>query len=932
MLNLLSLFRKDKIWDFDGGIHPPEMKTQSNGTPLRQLPLADRYIIPLKQHIGHEGELCVQPGDHLLRGQPLTFGNGRMLPVHAPTSGTVTAIAPHMTAHPSGLTETCVFITPDGDDRWIERETIGDYRQLSREEVVTRIHQAGVAGLGGAGFPTATKLKGGLRGINTLIINAAECEPYITADDRLMQDYAAEVLEGCRILGWVLQAERVLIGIEDNKPQAIAALRQALGKESDLAIRVVPTKYPSGGAKQLTKILTGKEVPHGGRSTDIGVLMQNVGTAWAVKRAIIDGEPITERVVTLTGEAIARPANVWGRLGTPVSHLLREVGFKPGKNQMVIMGGPLMGFTLPALDVPIVKISNCILAPSASEMGEELEEQSCIRCSACADACPANLLPQQLFWYSQGGDHDKARAHHIDDCIECGACAYVCPSNIPLVQYYRQEKAELRAIDLEAQRTAEAKARFEARQTRLEREKLAREARHEQAKRKVSASQQTQIDAARERVYDKNRAADETDALNAAALAEQKARHAQALVEQAEQQMETEPVTRQAVDPRKAAVEAAIARAKAKQASAAVASESANNHASPAARAARVDKVGVDPRKAAVEAAIARAKAKKAAQDGDAVPDAASADAEQSTDPRKAAVEAAIARAKAKKAAQAAASDAEPQQATDVAENPQADAPAVDPRKAAVEAAIARAKAKKAAQAAASEAAPQQATDVAENPQADVPAVDPRKAAVEAAIARAKAKKAAQAAASDAEPQQAADVVNEAQANAPEAAPAADPRRAAIDAAIARAKAKKAAQAAASDAEPQQAADVVNEAQADAPEAAPAADPRRAAIDAAIARAKAKKAAQAAASDAEPQQAADVVNEAQADAPETAPAADPRKAAVEAAIAHAKAKKAAQAAADNNEEETLDPRKAAIAAAIARAKAKKAQQHNRSED
>ena len=932
MLNLLSLFRKDKIWDFDGGIHPPEMKTQSNGTPLRQLPLADRYIIPLKQHIGHEGELCVQPGDYLLRGQPLTFGNGRMLPVHAPTSGTVTAIAPHMTAHPSGLTETCVFITPDGDDRWIERETIGDYRQLSREEVVTRIHQAGVAGLGGAGFPTATKLKGGLRGINTLIINAAECEPYITADDRLMQDYAAEVLEGCRILGWVLQAERVLIGIEDNKPQAIAALRQALGKESDLAIRVVPTKYPSGGAKQLTKILTGKEVPHGGRSTDIGVLMQNVGTAWAVKRAIIDGEPITERVVTLTGEAIARPANVWGRLGTPVSHLLREVGFKPGKNQMVIMGGPLMGFTLPALDVPIVKISNCILAPSASEMGEELEEQSCIRCSACADACPANLLPQQLFWYSQGGDHDKARAHHIDDCIECGACAYVCPSNIPLVQYYRQEKAELRAIDLEAQRTAEAKARFEARQTRLEREKLAREARHEQAKRKVSASQQTQIDAARERVYDKNRAADETDALNAAALAEQKARHAQALVEQAEQQMETEPVTRQAVDPRKAAVEAAIARAKAKQASAAVASESANNHASPAARAARVDKVGVDPRKAAVEAAIARAKAKKAAQDGDAVPDAASADAEQSADPRKAAVEAAIARAKAKKAAQAAASDAEPQQATDVAENPQADAPAVDPRKAAVEAAIARAKAKKAAQAAASEAAPQQATDVAENPQADAPAADPRKAAVEAAIARAKAKKAAQAAASDAEPQQAADVVNEAQADAPEAAPAADPRKAAVEAAIARAKAKKAAQAAASDAEPQQAADVVNEAQADAPETAPAVDPRKAAVEAAIARAKAKKAAQAAASDAEPQQAADVVNEAQANAPEAAPAGDPRRAAIDAAIARAKAKKAAQAAADNNEEETLDPRKAAIAAAIARAKAKKAQQHNRSED
>ncbi|WP_244182865.1 electron transport complex subunit RsxC [Pantoea wallisii] len=457
MLNLLNLFRKEKLWDFQGGIHPPEMKTQSSGTPLSQLPLPERFIIPLKQHIGHEGEICVAPGDKVLRGQPLTFGSGRMLPVHAPTSGEIEAIAPHMTAHPSGLSEVCIFLRADGEDRWTQLDPQPDYRSLGRDDVVRRIHAAGIAGLGGAGFPTATKLRGGLRGVKTLIINAAECEPYITADDRLMQDYAAEVLEGSRILAWVLQAERVLIGIEDNKPEAIAALKQALGGDRDVQIRVIPTKYPSGGAKQLTKILTGLEVPHGGRSTDIGVLMQNVGTAWAVKRAIIDGEPITERVVTLTGDAIAQPRNVWGRLGTPVSHLLHQVGFNPGARQMVIMGGPLMGFTLPSLDVPVVKITNCILAPSSQEMGDTQEEQSCIRCSACADACPAKLLPQQLFWYSQGGDHEKARAHHIDDCIECGACAYVCPSNIPLVQYYRQEKAELRAIDLEAKRTAEAK-------------------------------------------------------------------------------------------------------------------------------------------------------------------------------------------------------------------------------------------------------------------------------------------------------------------------------------------------------------------------------------------------------------------------------------------------------------------------------------------
>ncbi|MEB5835548.1 electron transport complex subunit RsxC [Pantoea dispersa] len=757
MLNLLSLLRKEKLWDFEGGIHPPEMKTQSSGTPLSQLPLPEQFIIPLKQHIGHEGEICVAPGDKVLRGQPLTFGSGRMLPVHAPTSGTIEAIAPHMTAHPSGLSELCVFLRADGEDRWMPLDPQPDYRALGRDAVVKRIHEAGIAGLGGAGFPTATKLRGGLRGVNTLIINAAECEPYITADDRLMQDCAAEVLEGCRILAWVLQAERVLIGIEDNKPEAIAALKQALAGDRELQLRVIPTKYPSGGAKQLTKILTGREVPHGGRSTDIGVLMQNVGTAWAVKRAIVDGEPITERVVTLTGEAIARPRNVWGRLGTPVSHLLQQVGFTPGARQMVIMGGPLMGFTLPSLNVPVVKITNCILAPSASEMGQPQEEQSCIRCSACADACPAKLLPQQLYWYSQGGDHDKARAHHIDDCIECGACAYVCPSNIPLVQYYRQEKAELRAIDLEAKRTAEAKARFEARQARLEREKLAREARHEQAKQRVARSDKAELEAATGRVKARQAKTPELEA------AEREARHAQALAQQAEKQAETEPLSRQAIDPRKAAVEAAIARAKAKKV------------AAPAQPAADTTTADSDPRKAAVEAAIARAKAKKAAAQTPADAEPAATAPAVDIDPRKAAVEAAIARAKAKKAAAAQTpADAEP-----AAETPAAE---VDPRKAAVEAAIARAKAKKAAAA----QVPTDAEPAAETPAAEV---DPRKAAVEAAIARAKAKKAAAAA------QQTAD----APAASPEVEAAAspdsaDPRKAAIAAAVARAKARKAQQ------------------------------------------------------------------------------------------------------------------------------------------
>ncbi|MBZ6400097.1 MULTISPECIES: electron transport complex subunit RsxC [Pantoea] len=897
MLNLLNIFRKEKLWDFQGGIHPPEMKTQSNGTPLSQLPLPDRFIIPLKQHIGHEGEICVAPGDRVLRGQPLTFGNGRMLPVHAPTSGTIDAIAQHMTAHPSGLSELCIFMSPDGEDRWTTLEPMADYRQRQRADIVQRIHDAGVAGLGGAGFPTGTKLRGGLRGVKTLIINAAECEPYITADDRLMQDYAAEVLEGSRILAWVLQAERVLIGIEDNKPEAIAALKRALGGERDLHIRVIPTKYPSGGAKQLTKILTGLEVPHGGRSTDIGVLMQNVGTAWAVKRAVINGEPLTERVVTLTGEAIAQPRNVWSRIGTPISHLLHQVGFTPAPRQMVIMGGPLMGFTLPSLDVPVVKITNCILAPSASEMGNNDEEQSCIRCSACADACPAKLLPQQLYWYSQGGDHDKARAHHIDDCIECGACAYVCPSNIPLVQYYRQEKAELRAIDLEAKRTAEAKARFEARQARLEREKLAREAKHEQAKQRVARSDEGELAAARERVMAKRQAAGEVDP--AVEEAQRQARHAQAHLRQAEAQSETQALSRQAEDPRKAAVEAAIARAKAKKTTQPEAAEEAKTEAA-------------DPRKAAVEAAIARAKAKKAAavQTEETPPneDAASAD------PRKAAVEAAIARAKAKKAATAQATADAPTEETPPIE----DASPADPRKAAVEAAIARAKAKKAAAQATADA-PTEETPPVE----DALSVDPRKAAVEAAIARAKAKKAAAAQATADTPTEETQPVED--APSVETASPVDPRKAAVEAAIARAKAKKAAAAqATADAQAEETQPVE-----DAPsvETASPVDPRKAAVEAAIARAKAKKAEAA-------QAAAGTLTEEVLPVEDTPPV-DPRKAAVEAAIARAKAKKAA---AQGSEKDVVnldvensdarpseDARKAAVAAAIARAKARKAQ-------
>lgn len=692
MFNLFAALKKDKLWDFDGGIHPPEMKTQSSRVPLRRLPLAERFIIPLQQHLGPEGELCVKPGDRVTKGQPLTCGRGRTLPVHAPTSGVITAIEPHITAHPSGLKELCVLLAADGEDRWGDRVLINDYRQLSASELNQVIHQAGIAGLGGAGFPTASKIQGSLDTTRTLILNAAECEPYITADDRLMQEHADEILQGTRILCHMLDPQQVLIGIEDNKPEAIAALKTAIANENHpgvtIELRVVPTKYPSGGAKQLTRILTGKEVPKGKHSSAIGVLMQNVGTVYAIKRAVINGEPLIERVVTLTGESMKKPGNVWARLGTPVAELMREGEFAPQDNhKMVIMGGPLMGFTLPSLDVPVVKISNCLLAPSVSEMGQPTAEEACIRCSLCAESCPAGLLPQQLYWFSRGQEHEKARNHHLFDCIECGACAYVCPSNIPLVQYYRQEKAEIRALDLEASRATEAKARFEARQQRLERDKLAREERHKKAEVKLADSPQP-VTKGRFTALTQTAA---TAGKAALAVPGNPAR-----------------LVKVDVDPRQAALAAAIARAKAKKAAAQVEVPVASETISTPTETP----VEGDSRKAAVAAAIARAKARKAGLEAPMVPAQAEPAGENlsADDKRKAAVAAAIARAKAKKQQSAGEQPAvsvsapisvTPSQKTTPDAAPQAVIAPVenDARKAAVAAAIARVKARKTAQA-----------------------------------------------------------------------------------------------------------------------------------------------------------------------------------------------------------------------------------------
>ncbi|WP_339487567.1 electron transport complex subunit RsxC [Pseudomonas sp. EL_65y_Pfl2_R95] len=475
-----------QIWDIPGGIHPPERKDLSNQTPIQPAPLPARLILPLNQHIGAPAEPVVNVGDAVLKGQLIAKANGFIsVPVHAPTSGTISFIGPQPYPHVSGMLAPAIVIDSDGKDQWCELKPCADYPQLEPTTLLELIGQSGISGLGGAGFPTAVKLTARpTQKIHTLIINGTECEPYITADDMLMREFAAELVSGIEILVQLINPEQVLIGIEDNKPEAIAAVKQAVA-ERPFHVCVFPTKYPSGGEKQLIQILTGVEVPSGGLPADIGMLCQNVGTAVAVHNAVVLGKPLISRITTLTGEALARPMNVEVLLGTPVGELLSFAGLDQRSLNRLIMGGPMMGFTLPNTDVPVIKTTNCLLASSAAELAAPTPAMPCIRCGECAEVCPASLLPQQLHFFTLGQDHEQLKAHNLFDCIECGACAYVCPSSIPLVQYYRAAKGEIRDLEQKQLKAEQSRQRFELRQERLrlaeEKKEAERKARLERA-------------------------------------------------------------------------------------------------------------------------------------------------------------------------------------------------------------------------------------------------------------------------------------------------------------------------------------------------------------------------------------------------------------------------------------------------------------------
>ena len=483
-----------ELFRFKGGVKLPANKTQSTGLPIAVAPLPSRLVVPLHQSIGGKPRPVVQAGDRVRKGQLIGEADGWIsAAVHAPTSGAVAEVAMHVQPHPSGLDALCVVIEPDGRDEWIERTPV-DYRTLTLEELRARLQQAGVVGLGGAVFPTHGKLTASKTvAMDELVINGAECEPYITCDDLLMRERAEEVVRGAGIFRDLLQPKKVLIGIEDNKPEAAAAMRAAVDALGEpFSVVVVPTLYPAGGAKQLIRVLTGKEVPASKRSTDLGVQCFNVATAYTAWRAIAHGEPVVSRIVTVTGNVQA-PRNYDVLLGTPMNELLGLANPHPDTGG-IIMGGPMMGFLVPDPRAPVTKATNCLIAHDERLFPPKPPEMPCIRCGACAEACPHELQPFEMYWFARAKNFGKTQEYHIFDCIECGCCSFVCPSRIPLVQYFRFAKSEIWAREREKNAADGAKARFEFKQQREEREKaekaekLARAAAAQAAKKAAEAA------------------------------------------------------------------------------------------------------------------------------------------------------------------------------------------------------------------------------------------------------------------------------------------------------------------------------------------------------------------------------------------------------------------------------------------------------------
>ncbi len=630
-----ALVNIGKIFKFNGGVHPPENKAISTQKPIAQLALPATLVLPLRQHVGNIPKVKVNVGDHVLKGQLLAEAEGMVsAAIHAPTSGTITAIADAIIPHPSGLPDHCITLRPDGQDTWIAHEGV-DWRNADRKQLVDSLRLSGIVGLGGATFPTHVKLRAdGKSGVHTLVINAAECEPYITCDDMLMRERAAEIVQGIAIAQHLLGATKVLIGIEDNKPEAIAAMQHAVANTT-MQVVVVPTLYPSGDARRLVHLLLGEEIPHNKRATEMGIQVFNVATVLALHRYFDYGEPCLQRIVSMTGN-VHQPQNFEVLFGTPLMHLVQAAGGAKSDTTHFIMGGPMMGFNLPDTNVPITKAANCIIAATPHLFAPPPPAMPCIRCARCADVCPVSLQPQELYWFAKSDNFEKARDYKLFDCIECGACSYVCPSNIPLVQYYRYAKSEIIAADKAKEAADLARERNEARLARIEREKLERAQKHAERAQaaKIEANQETGLEptAAPQATPDM----DAKKVAIAAAIERAKAQKLSSANEVKPDAPATEHLPNQGQAPvnadeaKKAAIAAAIARAKAQKA-AALASGDAPKNVEATSKAVQQEVAEIDARRqavgltaeqpasapndkqAAIAAAIARAKAQKAA-------------------------------------------------------------------------------------------------------------------------------------------------------------------------------------------------------------------------------------------------------------------------------------------------------------------------------
>lgn len=461
------------VFRFHGGLHLEDHKKESLVQPLQTASLPDEIVLRVSQHIGEPNSPVVKVADRVKRGQLLAESSEFVsAPVHAPTSGVISAIEDRLIAHPSGQKAACIILKPDGkDEDYDVRQNTNNPSDLTKTELLKLIRTSGIVGLGGAVFPTAAKLTtADQHNINTLIINGAECEPYITCDDSLMQSRPADIIRGIECLQLILQPGQTLIGIEDNKPDAIKAMRQALAESSVEHTRVVsiPTVYPSGGEKQLIKILTGHEVLSGKLSFDVGVFCQNVGTCAAIAEAVDHHQPLISRIVTVTGPGIANPGNWTTLLGTPIRHLIQLAGGYKVEKPKLVMGGPMMGLSLESDEIPIVKASNTILV---LDQQDQPKAQECVRCGQCAEVCPAQLLPQQLYWFSRAKQFELSESFHLFDCIECGCCSSVCPSHIPLVQYYRYAKSEIWEARHNTWKSDLSRKRHEFREARLLKQK-----------------------------------------------------------------------------------------------------------------------------------------------------------------------------------------------------------------------------------------------------------------------------------------------------------------------------------------------------------------------------------------------------------------------------------------------------------------------------